>query len=262
MGNDVGEVLLAVIDRRGAQLRNGRAFVGAAGGGESLDAEFAAQHQRGRTDAAGAAVDQHALAGVRIAEAEQVGPHSEEGFRYGGGLNPVHALGDRQSLASGHRAKLRITAAIGQGAHLVAQAERGHAVAQRHHFTGHFQTRNRAHAGLHRVFARTLQGVGAIHPGGVHADQDLAGTGHGHLRLARLEHLWATGRGDFDQGHVVREHHLKLPAAMSVWGGTASGGRRFSKSMTSSSARATTIAPAAIMNNSACWPPLALNRAE
>jgi hypothetical protein len=92
-GDDRGEILLAIIDRLPTQFADCRAFIGTAGGGEGFDAEFAAEHQCGGADAAGATVDQHALTALNVAEAEQVGPHGKEGFRDRGGLHPVQASG-------------------------------------------------------------------------------------------------------------------------------------------------------------------------
>lgn len=138
-------------------------------------------------------MDQHALAGVRIAEAEQVGPYGEERFRYRSSLNPIHAFRNGQGLTGRHAAKLRVATAIGQSTDFVAQLVFAHAFAQRHDFTGYFQPWNRTEARFHRVLAGALQGVRPVDPGGMHADQDLAGACDGHLGVAWLQHFRPAG---------------------------------------------------------------------
>ncbi|MNG15848.1 hypothetical protein D3C84_997040 [compost metagenome] len=86
-------------------------------------------------------------------------------------MHPIHALRNRQRLAGRRDAVLCVTAAVGQRADVVADDKFADTFTDRHHFPGHFQARNRAHAGFHRVLAGTLNHVGAIDPGSVHANQ-------------------------------------------------------------------------------------------
>jgi len=65
-GDDLDEVFRAIVDGPvGPQFQAGCAFFGAAGGGENLRAEMFGQLDGGGADAAGAAMDQEALAGGR-----------------------------------------------------------------------------------------------------------------------------------------------------------------------------------------------------
>jgi hypothetical protein len=101
-----------------------------------------------------------------------------------------------------------VTAAVGQRANLVPHGKLTDTRTERHHFTGHFQTGNRIHARLHRVLACPLQGVGAIDPGGMHANQHFAGCGDGQGHTLGLQDFGATRLSDFDTGHFAGQSHV------------------------------------------------------
>ncbi|MNI09608.1 hypothetical protein D3C73_626860 [compost metagenome] len=125
-------------------------------------------------------MDQCALALAGSAHIEQVGPYREERLRNGRRLQPIHTVGHRQRLAGRGDTVLRVATAIGQRTDLVAYEEFADTFADGHDFTGHFQARVGIHAGLERVFAGPLQGIGAIDPSGMHADQHFAFRGAWH----------------------------------------------------------------------------------
>ncbi|MNN16949.1 hypothetical protein D3C81_1301100 [compost metagenome] len=153
-------------------------------------------------------MNQCALTTTGAAEAEQVGPHGKEGFRDCGGVHPVQTVWNRQGLAGGDGAVFGITTAVGQRADFVAHGELIDTRPERHDFTGDLQPGNRVHAGFHRVFAGTLQGVRPVDSGGVYADQHLAFCDSWKRHAFGLQDVGATGFADFDSGHFVGQGHI------------------------------------------------------
>jgi hypothetical protein len=197
------EILVLVIDAaRGAELLAGVAFVAAAGGGEDLVcAQRLGELDRRGADAAGAAMDQHRLAGAQIAALEQVGPHCEAGFRQRRRLGHAKALGHRQALRFGRHAIGGIAAAGDQRADRIANLGVMHAEPDRRHRAGDLEAGNVGRAGRRRILAHALHDIGPVDPGGGHFDQHLAGAGQRHRSAPGLQHIRPAGLGDFDRGY-------------------------------------------------------------
>ena len=105
-----------------------------------------AQHlgelDRGGADAAGAAMDQHALAADQPAALEDIVPDGEIGFRQRRGLDQVEALGHRQAQCGRRDRVIGIAAAGDQRADLVADGQVADAAAARDDLAGHFEAGN------------------------------------------------------------------------------------------------------------------------
>ena len=86
--HDLDEILFAVVDgARSAEAFARRAFLCAARGREHLVATRVQQLDRRRADAAGAAMDQHALARLEPRGVHQIGPDREMHFRQRRGVD-------------------------------------------------------------------------------------------------------------------------------------------------------------------------------
>lgn len=92
--NDLGEILLAVIDPAlGAELHAGLAFFRRARRGIDFGAKGFRKLDGSRADTAGAAVDEHAFPFGKACHLEEIGPDSEEGFRQCGRFDGVVTFG-------------------------------------------------------------------------------------------------------------------------------------------------------------------------
>jgi len=75
---------------------------------------------------------QKGFALLQLATLEYIGPDGEKVFWQGCGLQHGIAFGNGQGLPLGHSHVFCVSAAVGQGAQLVAQLPLRHALAQRH----------------------------------------------------------------------------------------------------------------------------------
>lgn len=153
-------------------------------------------------------MDEHAFAFGQARHLEEVGPDGEEGFRQRGGLDGVVPLGEGQGLPGRHGAILRITAAIGERADLVARFKFADAFAERHHFSGNFEAEDRACVLRRRIGALPLRDIGAVDAGRLDPHQDFASGGGWQRCLRKLHHLRATMGGKVDEAHFFGQGHI------------------------------------------------------
>ena len=118
------EILRPVID---GEIRAERAAEGAffvrARRRDHLGAESLGELDRGRADAAGAAMNEQRLAGLEAPAREDVVVDGEEGFRHARRLNQAQAFGNRQAERGGGDAIIGVAAGAEQRADLVADAQ-------------------------------------------------------------------------------------------------------------------------------------------
>ena len=74
------------------------------------------------------------------------------------------------------------------------------------HGAANLESRDVARARRRRIDPHSLEQVGTVDPGGGNFDQHFARTGAGGRPRDQPQLLWATGRGDFDGAHHVRNH--------------------------------------------------------
>ena len=143
-----------------------------------------AELDAGGAHAAGRAVHEQALARAqaRLGEERVVGGGEDLGQPPG--LGPAQAVGDRHQLALVHRGQLGLPSAPDDGHHAVALGEALGPGPARHHLARELEPGDVGRrAGGRRVVARALVDVGAVEPGRVDPDEDLAGAG---LRVGML----------------------------------------------------------------------------
>ncbi|MNI36886.1 hypothetical protein D3C73_909530 [compost metagenome] len=164
-------------------------------------------------------MDQQGLARLQAAALEDVGEDGEGGLGQGGGLDEVEAVGNRQGVAGVDQGVFRVAAAAQQGADPVADGPAADAFADRLDLAGDLQPQHVRSARRRRITALALDDIGTIHPGGAHADADLAGAGRGQGAQRRAQGL---GRSlaavdlDHPHGGVGRHGHGWLPRLHSV----------------------------------------------
>lgn len=131
---------------------------------------------------------QQQLAVAQARDQHQVGPHRAGDLGQPGRVHQVHPGGDRQQLAGRHRHVLGVPAAGQQRANLLPHRPFGDTVADLGDDAGHLHADGFAGARWRRVLAGGLQHVGAVHAGGGHLDDDLAGPGGdvGHFLPRKL----------------------------------------------------------------------------
>ena len=172
-------VLCPVIEcRRGAKVSRRLALLLAPRRRQDPRAERARQLDRGRADAAGAAVDEDRLARLQLAALEHVGPDGEERLGDARRLDRREALRDRQALLVRNGGACRVAAAREERADRIADRPAAHVRAERGDDAGDFETGNVGRARRRRILAEALQQIGAIDARGRDVDQDLAGGGN------------------------------------------------------------------------------------
>ena len=198
------EILAAIVDGGfGAQREAGCAFFRRAGGGVWDGAEAACELDRGAADAAGAAMDQHRLAGRQAADAEQVGPDGEIGLGQACRAHGVEAGRPGQALRQRGCAIFRIAAAIDQGADAVAHGETGGVGADGGDLAGNLQSENRACVLGRRIKAAALHDVRPVDAGGHDADDRLAFARHRQRALLDLHDARVAVGLAVDEAHDV-----------------------------------------------------------
>ena len=197
---------LAVIDREiGADTRGGIAFRLVAAGHDHLHPEGLGEHDRHRADAAGAAVDQHALAIAREAALEQVVPHGEQGFGQSGGFGQQHPLGHGQAVLPMHHAIFGIASARGERGDTLPDHLARDFTANRDDLARNFKPEQRRSARRRRIGAGALQAIGAIDPGIGDADQHIIGAQARQWQRLDPQHLRPAGRIEADCLHAFRQ---------------------------------------------------------
>ena len=170
-----------------------RGLLGSAHGGEHRGAERLGELDRRRADAARAAMDQHALAGLELAALEEVVPDGEVVLRQRRGVQHVEALRRRQALRRRHGAVLGVGAARRQRAHRIADLPARDAVAERRDRAGGLEARQVRRARRRRIGAGALREIGPVHAGRRDLDQDLAGLGLRHRPRRRHQRFGPAG---------------------------------------------------------------------
>ena len=176
-------------------------LVGAAGGESTRRSPRGCELNGGRSDAAGAAVDQDGVAGLATASVEQVGPHRKKCLRYGRRLDHAQVLGNRQAQGRRRHRVFGISAARQQGGDLVSERDAGNAGTDRDNFPGDLESGNVGRAGRRRVAALALRGIGPVHAGRGDAHEHFALSGFGRGTPGGFQLLRAAGRCDLGYGH-------------------------------------------------------------
>ncbi len=141
------------------------------------------------------------LAGLESGAGDQRVVRGDEHLRDRAGGDEVHAVGHGHHLAGGDGHLFGVAAAGEQGADAVAGLPLLDALTDRFDLAGGLHADDRRRARWRRVEAATLQDVGAVDRGAVHADQHLAGGGDGVGDLAQAHHLGIAGLVDDNGTH-------------------------------------------------------------
>jgi hypothetical protein len=129
---------------------------------------------RVRADAAGAAVDQHQLAGRQVRRHHQVRPHRARDLGQSGGLVQGNRVRYWHYLPGGDGDELRITPARQQSTGLLPDGPLSHVAADRGDGPGHLEAEDLAGAAWRWVVAGGLEEVGPIDSRGAHLDEHFA----------------------------------------------------------------------------------------
>ena len=206
--HDLLPVFVPVINRFvGAELFAKSALVSVAGRGYDGTAVGLGELDRGRADAARAAVHEKGLAAGEPAACKNVVPDREKSLRYRGGLDQRQPGGHGQAMVFMHAAILGVTAAMGQRHDRIADFPAAHGRAGGHDFAGNFEARQVARVVGHRVQPEPLQHVRPIHARGGHLDEHVVFPDSGHALGDGDEHFGTTGFFDRDGAHRCRYVH-------------------------------------------------------
>ena len=140
---------------------------------------------------------------------KHIAPDREKRLGQSGGFDITEALRYRQALRNRCDAQLRIPTTGNQRANAVTDLEAcsGHGLrVATDDGACHFQTGNVRRARRHRVVARTLQHIWAIHTAGGYTNQQLSRTSDWRRTLTQTQNVRRAVRGDFDcfHGHFRR----------------------------------------------------------
>ena len=160
-----------------------------------------AELHAGGAHAAGGAVHEQALAGAQAGLREERVVGGGEDLGHAAGLGPAQAAGDGHELALVHGGQLGLPAAADDGHHAVALGEALGPGPARRDLAGELEPGDVGRrAGRRRVVAGALVDVGAVEPGGAHADEDLARPGLGVGVLGDDDLAVADGGGAHGRG--------------------------------------------------------------
>jgi hypothetical protein len=148
---------------------------------------------------------------------EEVGPDGEEGFRQRRRLHRVVAAREGQRLGRRHGAILRIAAAIGERADLIAHPIGGDALAERHDLAGDLQAEDGAGIGRRRIVALALQHVRPVDARRRDANEDLAACRMGRMLFHHHQIVRAAVFGEPDIGHGRWHWHGLAPRVFEAW---------------------------------------------
>ena len=209
----VEEVGLAIVDRAlGPEALAGGAFLRRSGRREHACAAGPCELDRGRADAARAAVNQDRLAGGEPTAFEDIGPDREKGFRDRCRGDQVQAARRRQALRRRRDAVFGIAPARDERADRVAGAPAGHVLADALNRSRHLESGNIRRAGRRRVSAHALHHVGPIHARRDHFDEDLAGRRDRTRPLRRHEDVRISRFSNLDGDHLLHWRRGPTPA--------------------------------------------------
>ncbi len=165
-------------------------------------------------------MDETGFAWLQVSDIEDVRPDGEDCLRQGRRLDEAQALGDRQGMTGVGAGILGIAAARKQGGDRIALAPAQRALPDLSHLAGDLQTHGLGRARRRRIVAQPLEHVGAVHPGRLHRDQDLPGTGLGPRDMDDLEGVRrALAAPDPHGGHGLGHDLVSaLACALRPWG--------------------------------------------
>ena len=151
---DRGEILGLVIDRMvGAKCSHRGAFLVTARGGKDSGTMRVGDLDCGAANAAGAALDQDALARGEGAAVHHVGPDRAEHFRQSGSIGQGYAVGDGHALPFGCQRIFRIAATDQKRAYAVADLKAAATVANGNNGAGRLQPHDIRRTGRDRIFS-------------------------------------------------------------------------------------------------------------
>ena len=160
-----------------------------------------AELHAGGADPAGGALHEQALARAQPGLREERVVGGGEDLRHAAGLGEAQAVGDGHELALVHRGQLGLPAAADDGHHAVALGEALGPGPARRDLAGELEPGDvLRRPGRRRVVPRALVDVGAVEPGGAHADEDLAGPRLGVRVLGDDDLSVADGGGAHGRG--------------------------------------------------------------
>lgn len=184
-----------------AEFEAGGTFLGRSGGHEDARAEDMGELDRGRANAAGAAMYEQAFAAFQRASLKYIGPDREKGFGQTRSLYDIKSTRHRQGVAFVRDTIFGIAAAAYQRADRVADLPLADIGAQRDHGSGDFKAGRIGAARRGRVKAHALDRVRAVDAGGLDLDQDFVGAGCRRGDFVQLQHFRSARSGDGDGFH-------------------------------------------------------------
>ena len=147
-------------------------------------------------------MDQEGLALPQTGVHEDVRPHRARDLRETGGLDDVHPARHRKHLRGGHRDPFRIPSPGEQRAHLVADAQSGHAGAQLRDAPRHLEPGVRGSVLRRRIETPALHDVRAVHRARHDVDQHLARLRRRIRNLRPLQDVGLARLADNDRLHT------------------------------------------------------------
>lgn len=138
---------------------------------------------------------------------EQVGVGGENGFRQCRSVHQIHARRNRQHMPRVDRCVLCVTATAQQCTHPIADLP---ATGRLHDLAGDFQPKRLRRTGRRRIVAGTLQQIGTIDPGRMHADQHLPRRGTRARHFAGVQCIriaLAIADGDCSHRGIAHAQH-------------------------------------------------------
>ena len=171
-------------------------------------------------DATGRRLDQHPLAGLEAAVANQARVGGGIGHRHRRALAVVPAVRHRDQRARlGHR-QLRVAAESAGSHHALTDLEVAHPIPHGVHVSGHLVADHARRLRGVGIEPHAAEQVGEVHSGSSHADTDLAETGLGVGALLDAQHVRGTVLGDHESLHPASTPYI-VEAAMRTASGTS-----------------------------------------
>lgn len=178
--------------------------------GEDVQPPCRTKLDGGGADAAGAPVHEEVHAFPDVVAVKDVAPDGEEGFRQTGRVGHRNALGDGQAMIRVDGHVLRVAAAVGQRADLVAFLPPDDVAAGGHDGPRNLQAEQVGRALGRGIVAAPLHEVGSVDAGAAHLDENLVGGRPGYRPAAQLQNLRPAGSGGHDRVHLAGDHEKPL----------------------------------------------------